>query len=380
MLSCTEMITACLQSAKRKHVWSQQKQQQQLQQQQLSNGRGLSILHDIFRRADKNDDGQLSFKEFNAYFADGVLTTAQLRELFYSIDGRQNDNLDTDKLSDYFSQHLGDFVNVLSAVEKLNVVLLKTMYKTKEEYGDSGLVGQFVTRFLLRETSAQLLSLLSSVQSAVEALDQQSTPVLAQLESGDPNFGPPAPKNHPNAVTRRSQIKGEEEKCKSQIARLQQLLDKLERQSPKLEPLKKDGTTATANILLVQRKMTVNDSELDQFQKVLQSYAAAASLHSDNLRVCVQKGTQKSSFVIYEFWRDRLSWISYQQSNGSKDFQRWIIDMLVEPGTLSTMALPETTLCGQDSNNDCKVCPLHGVVVNSPDYCVGRWGSNPGGC
>lgn len=36
------------------------------------------------------DDGKLSFDEFNAYFADGILTTDELQELFYSIDGRQN--------------------------------------------------------------------------------------------------------------------------------------------------------------------------------------------------------------------------------------------------------------------------------------------------
>lgn len=35
------------------------------------------------------DDGKLSFEEFKAYFADGILTTDELRELFYSIDGRQ---------------------------------------------------------------------------------------------------------------------------------------------------------------------------------------------------------------------------------------------------------------------------------------------------
>uniref|UniRef100_A0A3B1IWP1 EF-hand domain-containing protein n=1 Tax=Astyanax mexicanus TaxID=7994 RepID=A0A3B1IWP1_ASTMX len=82
MLACTEMITMCLQSAKREHLRS--KQQQQLQQ-----NHGLSIFHDIFRRADKNDDGKLSFEEFKAYFADGILTTDELQELFYSIDGRQ---------------------------------------------------------------------------------------------------------------------------------------------------------------------------------------------------------------------------------------------------------------------------------------------------
>lgn len=36
-----------------------------------------------------SDDGKLSFEEFKAYFADGILTTDELRELFYSIDGRQ---------------------------------------------------------------------------------------------------------------------------------------------------------------------------------------------------------------------------------------------------------------------------------------------------
>lgn len=37
-----------------------------------------------------SDDGKLSFEEFNTYFADGILTTEELQELFYSIDGRQN--------------------------------------------------------------------------------------------------------------------------------------------------------------------------------------------------------------------------------------------------------------------------------------------------
>lgn len=35
-------------------------------------------------------------------------------------------------LSDYFTPHLGEYVNVLSALEKLNVAILKAMDKTKE--------------------------------------------------------------------------------------------------------------------------------------------------------------------------------------------------------------------------------------------------------
>uniref|UniRef100_A0A665VS65 N-terminal EF-hand calcium binding protein 3 n=1 Tax=Echeneis naucrates TaxID=173247 RepID=A0A665VS65_ECHNA len=127
------------------------------------------------------DDGKLSFDEFNAYFADGILTTEELQELFYSIDGRQKSNLDTDKLSDYFSQHLGEYLNVLSALESLNIAILKAMDKTKEEYQGSSVLGQFVTRFMLRETSSQLLSLQRSLQCAMEALDEESSPSPSPL-------------------------------------------------------------------------------------------------------------------------------------------------------------------------------------------------------
>ncbi|KAK0143751.1 N-terminal EF-hand calcium-binding protein 1 [Merluccius polli] len=240
MLACTEMITMCLQTAKRKHLLAQQ-------QPPLQNaGQGLPIFHDIFRRADKNDDGKLTFEEFNTYFADGILTTEELQELFYSIDGRQNNNLDTEKLSDYFAQHLGGYVNVLSALESLNIAILKAMDKTKEEYQGSSVLGQFVTRFMLRETSSQLLSLQRSLQCAMEAVEEQSCPApRVEVEAEAPavtavqkvgrRCGRRAHDNHPSSpgdypptlTTGVSEEGGEENWC-SQINRLQQLLDKLE--------------------------------------------------------------------------------------------------------------------------------------------------------
>ncbi|XP_029357403.1 N-terminal EF-hand calcium-binding protein 1 isoform X2 [Echeneis naucrates] len=326
MLACTEMITMCLQTAKQKHLRAQQ-QEQPLH----SSGQGLSLFHDIFRRADKNDDGKLSFDEFNAYFADGILTTEELQELFYSIDGRQKSNLDTDKLSDYFSQHLGEYLNVLSALESLNIAILKAMDKTKEEYQGSSVLGQFVTRFMLRETSSQLLSLQRSLQCAMEALDEESSPSprevkAPELTAAQRNSRRCGRRVHNNLcmsplepcsgiLTTGVSMKDGENWC-SQINKLQQLLDKLESQSPKLEPLKEDTLASTykSNILLVQRQMSVNDEDLDNFRKVLKSYIDATSAHSDNLH--------------------------YQQSNSSKDFQRCIIDMLEDVEVVSTMLLP----------------------------------------
>uniref|UniRef100_UPI003AAFF0D4 N-terminal EF-hand calcium-binding protein 1 isoform X2 n=1 Tax=Centroberyx gerrardi TaxID=166262 RepID=UPI003AAFF0D4 len=311
----------------------------------------------IFRRADKNDDGKLSFEEFNAYFADGILTTEELQELFYSIDGRQNNNLDTDKLSDYFSQHLGEYLNVLSALESLNVAILKAMDKTKEEYQGSSVLGQFVTRFMLRETSSQLLSLQRSLQCAMEAVEEQSSPAPREVKAPELTavqrngrrcgrrihnnlcLSPSDP--YSGILTTGVSMENGENWC-SQINRLQQLLDKLECQSPKLEPLKEDTLASTykSNILLVQRQMSVTEEDLDDFRKVLKSYADATSAHSDNLHVSVQKLPGKSCYIMYEFWQDRISWMSYLQSNSSKDFQRCIIDMLEDPEVVSTMLLP----------------------------------------
>ncbi|XP_062271538.1 N-terminal EF-hand calcium-binding protein 1 [Scomber scombrus] len=355
MLACTEMITMCLQSAKQKHLRAQQQQQQQSLH---SAGQGLTIFHDIFRRADKNDDGKLSFEEFNTYFADGILTTEELQELFYSIDGQQNNNLDTDKLSDYFSQHLGEYLNVLSSLESLNIAILKAMDKTKEEYQGSSVLGQFVTRFMLRETSSQLLSLQRSLQCAMEAVEEQSSPAPREVKAPDltavkKNGRRCGRRIHNNLcmspsdpcsgiLTTGVNIEDGENWC-SQITRLQQLLDKLECQSPKLEPLKEDTLASTyksQNIMLVQRQMAVAEDDLDNFQKVLKSYIDATSAHSDNLHVSVQKLQRKSCYIIYEFWQNRISWMSYLQSNDSKDFQRCIIDMLEDAEVVSTMLLP----------------------------------------
>ncbi|XP_043544515.1 N-terminal EF-hand calcium-binding protein 1-like [Chiloscyllium plagiosum] len=65
--------------------------------------KGLSIFRDILRRADKNDDGKLSFDEFKAYFTDGVLNSEEMHELFRTIDSNNTDNLNIEEICVYFS-------------------------------------------------------------------------------------------------------------------------------------------------------------------------------------------------------------------------------------------------------------------------------------
>ncbi|XP_061520943.1 N-terminal EF-hand calcium-binding protein 1 isoform X2 [Phycodurus eques] len=205
--------------------------------------KGMSIFIDILRRADKNDDGKLSFDEFKAYFSDGVLTPEELKELFHAIDTHHTDNVDTDELCEYFSQHLGEYKNVLAALEDLNVSVLKAMDKTKKDYQESTHLEQFVIRFLLKETTNQLQSLQSSLECAMETTAEQTRrekqgpakpEVLSIQWSGrrsnrrlqrNNSLSP----NNPIMSLVNSGVYEEESHWTVQVNRLQKLIDRLER-------------------------------------------------------------------------------------------------------------------------------------------------------
>nr|KAF6358685.1 N-terminal EF-hand calcium binding protein 3 [Pipistrellus kuhlii] len=168
---------------------------------------GHALFQDVFRRADKNDDGKLSFEEFQNYFADGVLSARELRELFGGIDGRSADNLETEKLCDYFSEHLGVYRPVLAALESLNRAVLTAMDATKLEYERASKVDQFVTRFLLRETVSQLQALQSSLEGASDTLEAQAqTRVPRRSASGGAEQAPWRPAGGAQGLAERQPV------------------------------------------------------------------------------------------------------------------------------------------------------------------------------
>ncbi|XP_054074061.1 N-terminal EF-hand calcium-binding protein 3 isoform X2 [Rissa tridactyla] len=242
MMACAELLAVCLLSADRGPAAPRRQP--------------LPIFHDIFRRADKNDDGKLSFEEFKNYFADGILSSEELWELFSGIDRRHSDNVDTEKLCDYFSAYLGEYRNVLSALEALNSAVLAAMDKTKLRYETSSKMEQFLTRFLLRETMHQLQSLQASLECAVDTVEEQAGRERKDIKKSEASVG--------LRSGRRCGRRGQKNICLSptdpysgmlttgvcvednsqwmaQINRLQQLIEKLECKSPRLEPLKEEA-------------------------------------------------------------------------------------------------------------------------------------------
>uniref|UniRef100_A0A3Q0SSW9 EF-hand domain-containing protein n=1 Tax=Amphilophus citrinellus TaxID=61819 RepID=A0A3Q0SSW9_AMPCI len=277
---------------------------------------------------DKNDDGKLSLEEFQSYFTDGILTDEQMQELYYSIDRQQTDNLDIDKLSEYFSPHLGEYVNVLSALEKLNVAILKAMDKTKEEYQGSSVLGQFVTRFLLRETTTQLQSLQSSLDCAMEAVHDQGCTGRRVVKK---------PADLPiQRVTKRPGRRIQKNMCLSPTDPYSGMLTT----GVSVEPDNHWGSQINQLEQLIDK---MDCFKLPQFSQAHDNPCCpplSLSLSPFISSVSVQNLPDRSCFIMYEFWQDRLSWMSYLQSSISKTFQGCIIDSLEEPEMVSTMLLP----------------------------------------
>ncbi|XP_062975978.1 N-terminal EF-hand calcium-binding protein 3 [Elgaria multicarinata webbii] len=348
MMACTEMLTMCLLSGK--HAYKSTESPQHY-------GKGLAIFHDIFRRADKNDDGKLSFEEFKNCCADGILSSEELWELFTAIDRRHSGNLETEKLSDYFSEHLGEYRHVLSALEQLNTAVLSAMDKTKLVYENSTKMEQFVTRFILRETMNQLQSLQISLECAADTIEEQAGRERNNVNKPEALVGPRTIKRCGRRVQKNICLSPTDpysgmlttgicveadSQWASEINQLQHLIDKLECKSPRLEPLKDDVVCKgrDSHILVAQRQISVAESGLEAFRQTLQSYTETTAGQSSCLHVSAHKLTSDACFILYEFWQDVASWRSHLQSDYSKKFQRSIIDLLDSPELLTTMLFP----------------------------------------
>ncbi|XP_046766639.1 N-terminal EF-hand calcium-binding protein 1 isoform X7 [Gallus gallus] len=334
-------------------------------------GAGLRIFRDILRRADKNDDGKLSFDEFKAYFADGVLSGEELHELFHTIDTHNTDNLDTEELCEYFSQHLGEYENVLSVLEDLNITILKAMDKTKKkksrrkrltkmvqypsckDYQEASNLEQFVTRFLLKETLNQLQSLQASLECAMETTEEQTRqerqgptkPEVLSVQWPGKRSARRLQRNNSISPTNPQFNTGwieEESQWMTQISRLQKLIDRLEKKDLKLEPFEEEvlEENARSHIMIVQRQMSVIEEEIEEFRLALKQYVESASAQSGCLHVSIQKLPNDFRFIIYEFWENSNVWNSHLQMNYSKTFQRSNVDFLETPELITTMLVP----------------------------------------
>ncbi|XP_051916903.1 N-terminal EF-hand calcium-binding protein 2 isoform X2 [Hippocampus zosterae] len=301
--------------------------------------RGISVILDIFRRADKDDDGKLSLDEFQAFFSDGSLNEEELEKLFHTIDSDNTSNVDTKELCDYFAKHMGDYEGVLASLETLNLSILKAMDFTKKVYERGTNVEQFVTRFLLKESANQIQSLLNSVESAVDAIDEQhsqsghipaktSPRISDRRHDNVPDYPPNNRISTKEAVrtinTASGAVEIRKEGLEAQINRLSELIGRLENKS----------------LLLIRQEMVVSQKKLGDYCEALKQYLKNVSTQRDCFHVTAVRLPDGLSFVIYEFWDGEDEWKRHLQSGPNKAFQHVKVDTLCQPEAISSVAVP----------------------------------------
>ncbi|XP_030367224.1 N-terminal EF-hand calcium-binding protein 2 isoform X4 [Strigops habroptila] len=319
--------------------------------------KGTSVILDIFRRADKNDDGKLSLEEFQAFFSDGTLNEEELEKLFHTIDSDNTNNVDTKELCDYFADHMGDYEDVLASLEMLNLSILKAMDYTKRVYESGSNVDQFVTRFLLKETANQTQSLLSSVESAVDAIDEQTNPARhypskmghslmeTWYDSPVPSYSPTSwmvPKEQGKTFQSGSPD-AKVEGLEGQINRLAELIGRLEDKTLWFDlhqRLSDSESTACTYLLLVRNEMTVSHKHLGEFCSSLKQYLKSVAGERDCFHVTAVKLPDGVTFIIYEFWETEEDWKRHLQSASCKGFQHVKVDTLSQPEAISSVAVP----------------------------------------
>ncbi|NXK64502.1 NECA3 protein, partial [Sylvietta virens] len=328
-MSCAELLAVCLLSADRGPKPHRQP---------------LPIFHDV-------NDGKLSFEEFKNYFADGILSSEELWELFSGIDRRHSELESSSKLcrqiwcAAFVSQGFCDDGKVSPLVQQVGLI----PSPVPQRYETSSKMEQFLTRFLLRETMHQLQSLQASLECAADTVEEQAGRERKEIKKSEALVGP--------RPGRRCGRRGQKNVCLSPTDPYSGMLT--------------TGTGCSSGGLGKDRIWVRDPQELftnrECTQTVLWEPGAEAAVPScaqlcpavpccprllgqtwpspgsgslcpRSVSAC--KLTDEACFILYEFWQDVTSWRSHLQSSCSKTFQQSILSLLESPELLTTMLFP----------------------------------------
>ncbi|XP_032226476.1 N-terminal EF-hand calcium-binding protein 1 isoform X2 [Nematostella vectensis] len=298
----------------------------------MSEAKGKSIFLDVFRRADKNDDGALSWEEFSSFFSDGILSTEDLKKLFAEIDTHNTSNIDTSELYEYFKKEMGPFEEVFAGLEEMNSAVSNALIQSAKLYPEKRFFGKFATRFLLKEVLGQMNSLQHQVDVAVDKIDENEQ----QSKSTEPS----AEAQSPARPGRASQVKSA---LTAEVNRLAEIIDKIENKV-KFDVIEEEEVDMIDNkmAIIVCRKFQVFPMALAKFRTALKTYIGATSQQNGCLHLCVRSFTRTDSFTVYEIWANADDLHRHFACEFSKAFMHSNIDLLERPEDYSKMAVPES--------------------------------------
>ncbi|NXN17768.1 NECA3 protein, partial [Indicator maculatus] len=332
-MSCAELLAVCLLSADRGPPLRRQP---------------LPIFHDV-----NADDGKLSFEEFKNYFADGILSSEELWELFSGIDRRHSDLMFP---TGALCARGFPFPHLWTLQSSSETELQVSLCPCPQRYESASKLEQFLTRFLLRETLQQLQSLQCSLECAVDTVEEQAGRERKEVQKVEASLGP--------RPGRRCGRRGQKNLCLSPTDPYSGMLTTGSCCCLAATPGDAVCVLLEPAVGVPPGLQVLHRAHRRPQQLPAVSVAAGGGwgrgvappdshgglvalmwLHSAHCHSCPHsvsacKLTDEACFILYEFWQDVTSWRSHLQSSCSKTFQRSIISLLESPELLTTMLFP----------------------------------------
>ncbi|CAI9715127.1 N-terminal EF-hand calcium-binding protein 1-like isoform X2 [Octopus vulgaris] len=325
--------------------------------------KGMAIFLDVFRRADRNDDGAISWTEFLGFFADGVMGKEELKALFDEIDTHNTNNIDTEELCAYFSLHLGAFKDIYAVLDDLNSNMTSVLFSTSQTYKDSSRKEQFVTRFLLHEILNQFTAVQRAMENASDALDEQAreqnediVPVMMDTPSKVVNaaivpgrvarrarrqMSMPNPTSSSNVTETEFGGNVSQTTLSTQLYRLSSLVDRLENR------INFDGfvdeevdVQDDGEIILLQRNFSIKLDSKETFKNKMRNYIEALHKISGCLNSSVRSFKNSGKLTLYEVWSSEFQQARFAESSEWKTFEEQISEMLDDEIEVKTMNIP----------------------------------------
>ncbi|XP_059149700.1 N-terminal EF-hand calcium-binding protein 1-like isoform X2 [Physella acuta] len=313
--------------------------------------KGMAIFFDVFRRADKNDDGSISWEEFVCYFADGVMGKEELCSLFEQIDSHNTNNIDIGELCTYFTQHLGDFKEIFGLLEEMNRKMTNVLYGMSKTYKDAGRLEKFAKRFFLKELLNQITALQHPLEAALDALDTQAREErsdIQPLEASD--IKKPHTSFIPGRVARRNKHQASPMNSgeggsvmHQQVERLARLIDRLEHKI-NFEGFRDEEVVPGEDntILMIQKEFVVQETKLEDFNAHLRAYVDTTLGFRGCLNVSIREFQATHSYNIYEIWTCEESYIKNCNSDSTKTLVSATAEMLEKPETVNSLKIPSS--------------------------------------
>lgn len=298
---------------------------------------------DLFRRADKNDNGELSLSEFLNYFRDGVMSADELTDLFNEIDTGKNGTVEIDELTAHFQKRSAEFKDVFDALSTVNNAASACLKATFDQSGSEA--DQFLTRFFFKEVSEAIQSIQTPIDDTHAAMVTKALlrrpdvyPLQTVLNEDTPRSDVKPGYMLSGRTASRSQLAPNPQNLQNEVNRLAVLVDKL---SGKANFGSFEQTDDYCCI--ISYKMEVQSDKASQFQQDLAKYTAGLRFNPHVLK-CMS--CYDSDIVhLYEIWEDSEARNSHKLSDCYRDFHRSLVDTLAETPGFQQMDTPRSWWC-----------------------------------